>query len=96
MYSSDRLPISLACGVPHITNYQPGYEHIYQDVPGLFIIKSPAEAADIALYLLSLPIDERIELGLKAAQYARQHLHATVVYRNIVHMVREQLFKEHI
>ena len=26
MYSSDRLPISLACGVPHLTNYQRGYE----------------------------------------------------------------------
>lgn len=33
MYRSDRPPIGPACGVPHITNYQPGYEHIYSDVP---------------------------------------------------------------
>lgn len=91
MYCSDRLPISLACGVPHITNYQPGYEHIYSNVPGLFIIKTPAEAADVALYILSLPVDVRIELGRQAAEYARRHLHATVVYANIVRMVREQL-----
>lgn len=92
MYCSDRLPISMACGVPHITNYQPGYEHIYQHVPGLFVVRTPAEATDVALYLLSLPVDERIDLGLKAADYARRHLHATVVYGDIVRMVREQLF----
>ena len=39
MYSSDRLPISLACGVPHITNYQTGYEHLFNNIPGLFIAK---------------------------------------------------------
>jgi hypothetical protein len=91
MYCSDRLPISLACGVPHITNYQPGYEHIYEQIPGLFIIKTPAEAADVALYLLSLPIDTRIELGMKAAEHARANLHAKVVYGNIISSVREQL-----
>lgn len=91
MYSSDRLPISLACGVPHITNYQPGYEHAYANVPGLFVVKTPAEATDVALYILSLPIDMRIELGIQAAEYARKHLHATVVYGNIVRIVSEQL-----
>lgn len=94
MYCSDRLPISLACGVPHIANYQPGYEHIYMNVPGLFIVKTPAEVADVAVYLMSLPVDERIDLGLKAADFARRHLNATTVYANIVGMVREQLFSQ--
>jgi hypothetical protein len=94
MYSSDRLPISLACGVPHITNYQPGYEHIYQNIPGLFIIRTPAEATDVALYLLSKPIDERIDLGIRAAAFARSKLHATKVYGDIVRMIREQLIAE--
>lgn len=95
MYCSDRLPISLASGVPHITNYQPGYEHIYQNIPGLFVIKTPAEAADVAVYLLSLPVERRIELGLQAAEHARRYLEATVVYRNIYLMIREQLFGHH-
>ena len=59
MYTSDRFPISLACGVPHITNYQPSYEHVYQDIPGLFVIKTPDEAVDVALYIMSLPIERR-------------------------------------
>lgn len=92
MYSSDRLPISLACGVPHITNYQPGYEHVFDRVPGLFVVKSPQEVLDVALYILSLPAERRNELGFHAAEYARLHLEATVVYRDIVAVVQEQLF----
>jgi spore maturation protein CgeB len=94
MYCSDRLPISLACGVPHITNYQPGYEHVYANIPGLFIVKSPREAADVAIYLLSLNIDTRIELGLQALDYARRKLHASVVYADIAAIVEETFFSE--
>lgn len=92
MYSSDRLPISLACGVPHITNYQLGYEHVFDHVPGLFSVKSPREALDVALYILSLTVERRNELGYQAAEYARNYLEATVVYSDIVKVVREQLF----
>jgi hypothetical protein len=92
MYSSDRLPISMACGVPHITNYQPGYEHIFSNIPGLFIIKKPQEAVDIALYILSLSIDRRNELGYQAAEYASKYFDAVTVYRNIASVVREQFF----
>jgi hypothetical protein len=92
MYASDRLPISLACGVPHITNYQPGYEHVFTNIQGLFIIKSPQEALDVALYILSLTVEQRNGLGFEAAEYARKHLEATVVYSNMVSVIREQLF----
>ena len=92
MYSSDRLPISLACGIPHITNYQPGYEHVYDKIPGLFIIKSPQEALDISLYILSLNVERRNELGYQAAEYARTHLESTLVYKNIVQVIREHFF----
>lgn len=91
MYCSDRLPISLACGVPHITNYQPGYEHIYEGVPGLFIVKHPHEIADVVTYIVSLPIDERIALGQRAAEYARSHFEAKKVYADIVGVVAEQV-----
>ena len=91
MYTSDRFPISLACGVPHITNYQPSYEHVYQDIPGLFVIKTPDEAVDVALYIMSLPIERRNELGFAAAEYAHQHLVTTVVFADIVAVVQEQI-----
>jgi len=94
MYASDRLPISLACGVPHITNYQPAYEHVFANIPGLFVIKSPREARDVALYILSQPIERRNELGFQAAEYARKHLDAVVVYSDMVTVIREQLFNE--
>jgi len=94
MYSSDRLPISLACGVPHITNYQPRYEQVFANIPGLFIVKSPQEALDVALYILSQTVERRNEMGFYAAEYARQQLDATVVYSNIVSVVQEQLFSK--
>lgn len=92
MYFSDRLPISLSCGVPHITNHQPGYESLFPNVPGLFTVKSPPEILDVTRYLLSLSPERRNELGRQAADFARRHLEATVVYRDIVSVVREQLF----
>ena len=93
MYSSDRLPISLACGVPHITNYQSGYEYIFDRVPGLFTVKSPQEVLDVALYILSLTVERRNELGFLASEYAIKHLEATVVYSDIVSVAQEVLFE---
>lgn len=89
MYSSDRLPISLACGVPHITNYQVGYEHLFEGIPGLFVVKTPEEAGDVALYILSMNADKRNELGLAAAEYAKSHFEAINVYTNTVSMIKE-------
>lgn len=84
MYSSDRLSIGLACGVPHICNRQEGYRHLFDAIPGCFFVESPREMRDVALYLLSQPVDKRIELGEQAAAYAREHFEAVVVYRNLV------------
>lgn len=91
MYSSDRLSIGLACGVPHITNRQEGYRHLFEQIPGCFFVDSPREMRDVALYLLSQPIERRIELGMQAAEYAQQHFEATVVYRNLVMALIEDL-----
>jgi hypothetical protein len=87
MYSSDRLAIGLASGVPHLTNHQEGYAHLFEGIPGCFVVHSPREMRDTALYILSLSVDRRIELGLEAAAYAHAHLEATVVYRDLVSMI---------
>jgi len=92
MYSSDRLPISLAAGVPHITNHQRGYEHLFPEARGIYFVHSTAEALDVADLLLSQPRERLIEIGLQGAQYARERLNATRVYTDIVTTLREQLF----
>ena len=94
MYSSDRLPISLAAGVPHITNYQPGYEHLFPGARGIYFVHSPAEALDVADMLLSLPREQLIAIGEQGAAYARERLNATQVYRDIVSALRQQLFAD--
>ncbi len=92
MYSSDRLPISLASGVPHITNHQRGYEHLFPGAPGLYFVHSPAEALDVADHLLSQPREALIEIGQRGVAYAHERLEATRVYRDVVTAIHQQLF----
>lgn len=92
MYSSDRLPISLAAGVVHITNYQRGYEHLFPDPKGIYFVHSPAEALDVADFLLSMPRERLVAIAEQGATYARERLHASRVYRDIVTAICQQLF----
>lgn len=94
MNSSDRLVISLSNGVPFLTNHQRGYEVVYGGIPGLYWFHTPQEAVDIALYLLSMPVDQRIELGMAAAEHMRRHFHADKVYGDILQVIKEELFAE--
>lgn len=92
MNSSDRLVISLCNGVPFLTNHQRGYETVYGGIPGLYWFHTPQEAVDIALYLLSMPADRRIELGLAAAEHMHSHFHADKVYGDVLQVIKEELF----
>ncbi|WP_026177533.1 glycosyltransferase family protein [Thiobacillus denitrificans] len=94
MNSSDRLVISLSNGVPFLTNHQRGYEVVYGGIPGLYWFHSPQEAVDIALYLLSMPVEKRIELGMAAAEHMRRHFHADRVYGDILEIIQDELFSE--
>ncbi len=94
MNSSDRLVISLSNGVPFLTNHQRGYEVAYGGVPGLYWFHTPQEAVDIALYLLSMPVDQRIELGMAAAEHMRRYFHADKVYGDILQAIKDELFPE--
>jgi hypothetical protein len=93
MYSSDRLPISLISGVPHITNYQRGYEHLFPGAKGMYFVHSVAEALDVADMLLSLPREQLNEIGLQGIEYAKERLHATRVYADLITALQEQLFE---
>lgn len=83
-YFSDRVPIAMAAGVVHVTNRQPGYEHLFPAGSGLLHAGSVAELADLVDLLLSRPRDELIELGQRARAFAREHLSARRVYRDLL------------
>jgi hypothetical protein len=93
MYSSDRLPISLASGVLHITNYQRGYEHLFPGAKGIYFVHSPAEALDVADLLLSYPRERLLEIGSEGVAYAKENLNATKVYADIVNAISQRLFE---
>ncbi len=95
-YFSDRLPISLAAGVPHVTNWQRGFEHALPEPRGVYFVHSPAEALDAVDWLLSKPREQLVEIGLQGQAYARERLNATRVYADIVTAIVEQLFDGHV
>lgn len=83
-YFSDRVPIAMAAGVAHITNRQPGYEQLFPPGCGLLHADSVSELADLVDLLLSRPRAELIELGERARAFAREHLSARRVYRDLL------------
>jgi hypothetical protein len=86
-YFSDRLPIALLSGVPHVTNYQPGFEHFFPSDSGIFFAKSPDQMVSIVIQLLSRPPSERIALGVSARRLAGDRLLATDVFGGMVRTV---------
>ncbi|MEP9376358.1 hypothetical protein ABLE91_06590 [Aquabacter sp. CN5-332] len=79
-YFSDRVPIFLAAGVPHVTSYQPGYEHIFSGCRGFYTGKTPKEVAECVSWLLSRPDEHLWEEGLAAQQWVKDNLEADIVY----------------
>ncbi len=94
-YYSDRLPIALAAGVPFITSTRPGYDALFQNVPGLFHVATVEDALDTAVYLRGLPLEAVAELGAGARAWVVENLDARVIFRRIVttciHEYRERL-----
>lgn len=90
-YFSDRLPIALAAGVPHVNGYHPGYEHLFRDCPGLFSAKTVGEAVDATLYLLGMNDEARRELGKSCRDFAFDHLEATSVFATMFDKCCEHL-----
>jgi spore maturation protein CgeB len=90
-YFSNRLPISLAAGVPHITTYHPGYEHIFKGCKGLYAVKSVEQAVETAHYLLSLPKSDLIEEGLQGQSFVFKNLESNIVYLDMIDKIRHEL-----
>jgi hypothetical protein len=90
-YFSDRLPISLISGVPHLTNHQPGYEAVFGAAPPLHWARSVPEMLDVAQRLLALGGPALDELGRRAQDYCREHFAAEVVYRRLLAQAQDAL-----
>lgn len=91
-YFSDRLPISLASGTPHITCRHRGYDQIFRGcLGGLYLVDSPSEAVEVATYLLSRPPEFLIEEGKKSFDFAYRFLESRVVYEELVQLFNAEL-----
>jgi hypothetical protein len=85
-YFSDRLPISLAAGVPHVTSYHPGYEQFFSGCPGLYWVRSVAELIDCVRWLLCKSDAELLEQGLAARRWVAQRLEGRTTFERAFEM----------
>lgn len=88
-YFSDRLPISLAAGVPHLTSWHPGYDEIFKSCRGLYWAKTPEDLADCAEWMLSRSNDVLLEEGLAGREWVAQNLSAERVYEQAFNLSLE-------
>lgn len=84
-YFSDRLPIALFAGRPHVTNWQPGYGSLLGDAQGLVLVKGgPARIVGTVKRLLDLSPQARAASGVAGRAYAIEHLSVENLYRDVV------------
>ncbi|MEI6056624.1 MAG: glycosyltransferase [Lentisphaerota bacterium] len=90
-YFSDRLPISMMAGVAHVTNYKPGFEHLFKNGIELFYAQNIDAMVAAVQYILSLSIEERIAIGSAGAEYTRKNLDSKIVFRQLIQRCVEEL-----
>ena len=81
-YFSDRMPISLAAGVPHVTTRHKGYEKVFAGCPGLYLCDTVEEAVDTCRWLVGRSDEDLLAEGLAAKDWAFGRLEAEPVFRN--------------
>lgn len=91
-YFSDRLPISLATGVPHVTTWHVGYDQIFAGCPGFYPCRTVDEAVDTCLWLSSRSDEELLEQGLGARRWVFENMEANVVFKRAL----EQAITAHL
>lgn len=90
-YFSDRLPISLISGVPHVTTYHTGFEEVFAGCQNLYTARTVDEAAEKVEWVLSRPQKQLIEDGRAAQEWTRNNLSADVVFRNAIQICADKI-----
>jgi hypothetical protein len=72
-YCSNRVPISLLSGIPHVTNHNEGIDQLYPPGSGVFWGRSVSEVADAVGVVLASPVPDLLALGEQASAFARTH-----------------------
>jgi hypothetical protein len=84
---SDRLPVSLAAGVAHVTCAQPGYDELFEDGCELFLARSVPALVRRVESLLAGPRDVLDAVGQRGRAFAERFLSDEVVFRRLLEVV---------
>jgi len=87
-YFSDRLPIALVSGIPHITFKTPGLNEMFIDKQHLFFFNEPEEALSLSIALLKRPKSELIEIGQNARSFAMKNYSEIDRFKKILKLLK--------
>lgn len=90
-YFSDRLPISMISGIPHMTNYHPGYELLFKNGEHLIYYRSIEDAVAMIDWMLCQSSKYLREMGRAGESYVRENLTSDVVFRKMVAAIKEKM-----
>ncbi len=90
-YFSDRLPISLVAGVPHVTTYHEGYEDMFSGCPGLYTARSVDEAVAKVDWVLSHSRKQLVEIGQATYEWVKERFDADNIYRHAILLCAEKM-----
>lgn len=90
-YASDRLPISLISGRPHLMTQRPGMQWLPVEELAITAYRTPKELIQGAREWLSLPPQDTFKMGLKNWEWARNRLSSRGFAQYAVSQVRSEI-----
>lgn len=86
-YYSDRLPIALVSGVPHLSYRTPGVDKLFQDKKHIFYFSNLSEAIELSKKLLN-DKTSLIDFGKIARQYTLENFNEKTRFKTIIDNAR--------
>lgn len=91
-YASDRLAISLAAGVAHVTTRHRGYDDLFGECEGLLLADTVPEAIELTCWALEQGPQQLLAWGAANRDFAHAHLEAGVVWRGVLDAAVRELY----
>lgn len=90
-YYSDRLPIAIVSGVPHLTYRIKGVDKLFKDKEHVFYYESIEQAIGIAKNLLMKDKKELNIFGANASKYVKEYFSEDKRFAKMINIIKENI-----
>jgi len=93
-YYSDRLPIAIVSGVPHLTYRTKGVDKLFKDKEHVFYYESIEEAIELARFLLNKDKNELNAFGENASKYVKANFSEYTRFLKMINLIKENFLTD--